>query len=51
MNEVILTADERSNYISLCALISGYDVSCYEKMNDFTLEKEYRQLNGIQEEN
>ena len=51
MDKVILTAEERSNYISLCSLISGYDVSCYEKMNDFTLEKEYRQLNGIQEEN
>ncbi|MEK5209680.1 hypothetical protein [Psychrobacillus sp. FSL H8-0510] len=51
MDEVILTADERSNYISLCALISGYDASCYEKMNDYMLEKEYRHLNGIKEEN
>ena len=51
MKKVILTTEERSNYISLCALISGYDVSCYEKMDDCTLEKEYRQLNGIQEEN
>lgn len=50
MKEITLTADERINYINLCALISGYDVSCYEKMNDSTLLKEYRELNGIQEE-
>lgn len=51
MKEITLTAEERNNYISLCSLISGYDVSCYEKMNDSTLEKEYRQLNGIEDEN
>ncbi len=51
MKEVTLTADERNNYINLCALISGYDVRCYEKMNDSTLQKEYRELNGIEEEN
>ena len=50
MDEVILTEDEKNNYISLCALISGYHVSCYEKMTDFKLQEEYRKLNEIQEE-
>lgn len=49
MDNVILSSDERNNYISLCALISGYHESCYEKMDDTKLKQEYEVLNNERE--
>lgn len=48
--ESFLTKEDRENYTEWCALISGYSVSCYEKMNDEELQKEYQSLSGTQTE-
>lgn len=49
MTEKKLTTNERSNLIQLCSLISGYHVSCYEKMDDKNLTQEYDSLSKRKE--
>lgn len=49
--ESFLTKEDRENYIQWCSLISGFNVSCYEKMKDSELQKEYNDLRGTSKEN